>query len=165
MCLRGHTGLVKGLTWDPVGKYIASQADDHSLKVWRTVDWQMEANITKPFSEVQKGCSSQLCVMMLWEQCYCRDGHMETSASIMHFVHLLLLSCHTCIPSCPTCHRHRCTGESLNGFLSSVCVSVWRDNPCPASVLVSRWSVPGVSSRHEQLGSHRSDRGEGRLED
>lgn len=51
-CLRGHTGLVKGLTWDPVGKYIASQADDHSLKVWRTVDWQMEANITKPFNEV-----------------------------------------------------------------------------------------------------------------
>lgn len=52
-CLRGHTGLVKGLTWDPVGKYIASQADDHSLKVWRTVDWQMEANITKPFNEVR----------------------------------------------------------------------------------------------------------------
>lgn len=52
-CLRGHTGLVKGLTWDPVGKYIASQADDHSLRVWRTVDWQMEANITKPFNEVQ----------------------------------------------------------------------------------------------------------------
>lgn len=57
-CLRGHTGLVKGLTWDPVGKYIASQADDHSLKVWRTVDWQMEANITKPFNEVRRsGCS------------------------------------------------------------------------------------------------------------
>lgn len=51
-CLRGHTGLVKGLTWDPVGKYVASQADDHSLRVWRTMDWQMEANITKPFSEV-----------------------------------------------------------------------------------------------------------------
>lgn len=57
-CLRGHTGLVKGLTWDPVGKYIASQADDHSLKVWRTLDWQLEANITKPFSEVRQpvGC-------------------------------------------------------------------------------------------------------------
>lgn len=64
-CLRGHTGLVKGLTWDPVGKYIASQADDHSLKVWRTVDWQMEANITKPFSEVQH--HSQLCLVMQWE--------------------------------------------------------------------------------------------------
>ena len=23
--LRGHTGLVKGVTWDPVGKYLASQ--------------------------------------------------------------------------------------------------------------------------------------------
>lgn len=53
MTLKGHTGLVKGLTWDPVGKYIASQADDHSLKVWRTMDWQLETNITKPFSEVR----------------------------------------------------------------------------------------------------------------
>lgn len=72
MCLRGHTGLVKGLTWDPVGKYIASQADDHSLKVWRTVDWQMEANITKPFSEVQNRC--QLC-----------DDAVETSGLVMFF--------------------------------------------------------------------------------
>lgn len=23
--LKGHTGLVKGVSWDPVGKYIASQ--------------------------------------------------------------------------------------------------------------------------------------------
>lgn len=65
-CLRGHTGLVKGLTWDPVGKYIASQADDHSLKVWRTVDWQMEANITKPFSEVLH--RGQLWLVMLWKK-------------------------------------------------------------------------------------------------
>lgn len=50
--LRGHSGLVKGLTWDPVGKYIASQADDRSLKVWRTLDWQLETSITKPFDEV-----------------------------------------------------------------------------------------------------------------
>lgn len=52
--------MVKGLTWDPVGKYIASQADDHSLRVWRTVDWQMEANITKPFSEVNKSAPGSL---------------------------------------------------------------------------------------------------------
>lgn len=44
--------MVKGLTWDPVGKYIASQADDRSLKVWRTLDWQLETSITKPFDEV-----------------------------------------------------------------------------------------------------------------
>jgi protein HIRA/HIR1 len=23
--LKGHSGLVKGVTWDPVGKYLASQ--------------------------------------------------------------------------------------------------------------------------------------------
>lgn len=44
---------MKGLTWDPVGKYIASQADDRSLKVWRTLDWQLETSITKPFDEVR----------------------------------------------------------------------------------------------------------------
>lgn len=42
---------------------------------------------------------------------------------------------------------------------------MWWDNARPASVLVSRRSVPGVSSRHEQLRSHRTDSGERRLED
>ncbi|XP_037633782.1 protein HIRA [Sebastes umbrosus] len=77
MCLRGHTGLVKGLTWDPVGKYIASQADDHSLRVWRTVDWQMEANITKPFSE----CGGTTHVLRLsWSP----DGQYLVSAHAMN---------------------------------------------------------------------------------
>ncbi|XP_051924864.1 protein HIRA [Hippocampus zosterae] len=76
-CLRGHTGLVKGLTWDPVGKYIASQADDHSLKVWRTLDWQMEANITKPFSE----CGGTTHVLRLsWSP----DGQYLVSAHAMN---------------------------------------------------------------------------------
>ena len=74
--LKGHTGLVKGLTWDPVGKYIASQADDRSLKVWRTMDWQLETNITKPFNEVRlraigfKGSHvSWFCMTMVSELC------------------------------------------------------------------------------------------------
>ncbi|XP_030219117.1 protein HIRA isoform X2 [Gadus morhua] len=76
-CLRGHTGLVKGLTWDPVGKYIASQADDHSLKVWRTVDWQMETDITKPFSE----CGGTTHVLRLsWSP----DGQYLVSAHAMN---------------------------------------------------------------------------------
>ncbi|XP_077456213.1 protein HIRA isoform X3 [Stigmatopora argus] len=76
-CLRGHTGLVKGLTWDPVGKYIASQGDDHSLKVWRTVDWQMEANITKPFTE----CGGTTHVLRLsWSP----DGQYLVSAHAMN---------------------------------------------------------------------------------
>lgn len=75
--LRGHTGLVKGLTWDPVGKYLASQADDHSLKVWRTVDWQMEANITKPFNE----CGGTTHVLRLsWSP----DGQYLVSAHAMN---------------------------------------------------------------------------------
>uniref|UniRef100_A0A3P9AJI2 Protein HIRA n=1 Tax=Esox lucius TaxID=8010 RepID=A0A3P9AJI2_ESOLU len=75
--LRGHTGLVKGLTWDPVGKYIASQADDHSLKVWRTMDWQQETNITKPFNE----CGGTTHVLRLsWSP----DGQYLVSAHAMN---------------------------------------------------------------------------------
>lgn len=70
MTLKGHTGLVKGLTWDPVGKYIASQADDHSLKVWRTMDWQLETNITKPFSEVRLQTSNCWPEMPVWDCIY-----------------------------------------------------------------------------------------------
>lgn len=29
--LKGHTGLVKGVSWDPVGKYIASQVRNWDL--------------------------------------------------------------------------------------------------------------------------------------
>ncbi|XP_062310638.1 protein HIRA isoform X2 [Osmerus eperlanus] len=76
-CLRGHTGLVKGLTWDPVGKYVASQADDHSLRVWRTVDWQLETNITKPFNE----CGGTTHVLRLsWSP----DGQYLVSAHAMN---------------------------------------------------------------------------------
>lgn len=50
--LKGHTGLVKGVTWDPVGKYLASQSDDKSLRIWRTVDWQEETIVEKPFKKV-----------------------------------------------------------------------------------------------------------------
>lgn len=52
--LRGHHGLVKGVAWDPVGRYIASQGDDRSLLVWRTTDWGQETAVTKPFLEVRE---------------------------------------------------------------------------------------------------------------
>ena len=50
--LRGHTGLVKGVTWDPVGKYLASQSDDRSVRIWNTSNWQTESVVSKPFEEV-----------------------------------------------------------------------------------------------------------------
>ena len=49
--LRAHTGLVKGVVFDPVGKYLASQSDDRSLRVWRTSDWREEVAVTAPFEE------------------------------------------------------------------------------------------------------------------
>jgi protein HIRA/HIR1 len=50
--LKGHSGLVKGVAWDPVGKYVASQSDDKTLRIWRTADWQQDAVISEPFEEV-----------------------------------------------------------------------------------------------------------------
>ena len=38
-----------GVSWDPVGKYLASQSDDKSLRVWRTSDWKEEVKISEPF--------------------------------------------------------------------------------------------------------------------
>ena len=40
-----------GVTWDPVGKYLATQSADKTLRVWRTSDWGEEARISEPFEE------------------------------------------------------------------------------------------------------------------
>ncbi|XP_009150308.1 protein HIRA isoform X2 [Brassica rapa] len=39
--LRGHLSLVKGVTWDPIGSFVASQSDDKTVIIWRTSDWSM----------------------------------------------------------------------------------------------------------------------------
>lgn len=49
---RGHNGMVKGLAWDPVGKYLATQGDggeEKAVVIWRVRDWQMEGKTEKPF--------------------------------------------------------------------------------------------------------------------
>ncbi|EIE81194.1 hypothetical protein RO3G_05899 [Rhizopus delemar RA 99-880] len=44
-----HEGFVKGISWDPAGKYLASQSDDKMVKIWRTLDWGLETSIKGPF--------------------------------------------------------------------------------------------------------------------
>ncbi|EUB56732.1 hypothetical protein EGR_08460 [Echinococcus granulosus] len=48
--LRGHRGPVKGVAWDPAGRYLATQADDIGVRVWRTADWQPESKVSTPFT-------------------------------------------------------------------------------------------------------------------
>eukprot|EP00042_Codosiga_hollandica_P054293 m.731368 g.731368 ORF g.731368 m.731368 type:complete len:317 (-) comp58872_c0_seq5:1967-2917(-) len=43
-----HSSIVKGLAWDPVDKYLISQADDHTAKIWRVENWSCEATISLP---------------------------------------------------------------------------------------------------------------------
>ena len=44
-----HRGFVKGVCWDPVGEFLATASDDRSVKIWRTSDWGLEAEVQKPF--------------------------------------------------------------------------------------------------------------------
>lgn len=46
-----HQGFVKGVCWDPVGEFLATQSDDRSVKIWRTTDWELEAEVKKPFED------------------------------------------------------------------------------------------------------------------
>ncbi|KAH9977687.1 WD40-repeat-containing domain protein [Lactifluus volemus] len=46
-----HRGFVKGVCWDPVGEFLATQSDDRSVKIWRTTDWELEAEVRKPFED------------------------------------------------------------------------------------------------------------------
>ncbi|KAK8582219.1 hypothetical protein V6N12_072411 [Hibiscus sabdariffa] len=39
--LRGHSSLIKGVAWDPIGSFIASQSDDKTVLIWRTSDWSL----------------------------------------------------------------------------------------------------------------------------
>ena len=44
--------MVKGVTWDPIGKYLASQSDDQTVRIWRTYNWKAETVVSEPFKEV-----------------------------------------------------------------------------------------------------------------
>lgn len=60
-----------------MGKYIASQSDDKSLRIWRTSDWAQQEVISDPFAE----CSATTHVLRLsWSP----DGQYLVSAHAMN---------------------------------------------------------------------------------
>jgi len=75
--LTGHTGLVKGVSWDPIGKYLSSQSDDKSLRIWRTSDWQTDTVVTTPF----KDCGGNTAVL---RHSWSPDGQYLVSAHAMN---------------------------------------------------------------------------------
>ncbi|OCF74130.1 protein HIR1 [Kwoniella mangroviensis CBS 8886] len=44
-----HQGFVKGVCWDPVGNFLATQSDDKTVKVWNTEDWSLTHTVSEPF--------------------------------------------------------------------------------------------------------------------
>lgn len=48
--LRGHQNIVKGVAFDPIGKYLASQ-DDSCVKIWNLDTWICEKTITLNYNE------------------------------------------------------------------------------------------------------------------
>uniref|UniRef100_A0A1I8AMC2 Protein HIRA n=1 Tax=Steinernema glaseri TaxID=37863 RepID=A0A1I8AMC2_9BILA len=45
----GHTESVKGISFDPVGRFFMTQSADKTMKVWTTDEWQCVSVITEPF--------------------------------------------------------------------------------------------------------------------
>ena len=55
--LQGHRGMAKGVAWDPIDRYIASQGDDRAVVVWSTRDWDQAAPIHQKPSPTLSLCS------------------------------------------------------------------------------------------------------------
>ena len=54
--------MVKGVAWDPIGRYIASQGDDRAAIIWDAREWRPAARIEAPFQRTsQKTLYRRLC--------------------------------------------------------------------------------------------------------
>ncbi|XP_057480797.1 protein HIRA-like isoform X2 [Actinidia eriantha] len=70
--LRGHSSLVKGVTWDPIGSFIASQSDDKTVIIWRTSDWSL---VHRTDGHWAKSLGSTFFRRLGWSPC----GHFITT--------------------------------------------------------------------------------------
>ena len=46
--LHQHVSFVKGISFDPVGKYLASCGTDNEVILWDCNSWEAETNLTEP---------------------------------------------------------------------------------------------------------------------
>ena len=72
-CLKGHAGLVKGIAWDPVGKYLASQSDDRTIRIWSRSNWTCTKVIDKPFQEVKNIFFKSMAICSVYRLCRIRE--------------------------------------------------------------------------------------------
>ncbi|XP_026425595.1 protein HIRA-like isoform X3 [Papaver somniferum] len=72
--LRGHSSLVKGVAWDPIGSFIASQSDDKTVIIWRTSDWSL---VHKTDGHWAKSLGSTFFRRLDWSPC----GHFITTTN------------------------------------------------------------------------------------
>jgi WD40 repeat protein len=82
-CIRrldGHQGFVKGVCWDPVGEYLATQSDDKTVKIWRSTDWGLEVTVSKPF---QSSPGSAFFNRLRWDIMH-RAIHNKTLTHVFH---------------------------------------------------------------------------------
>ncbi|GJD08334.1 Protein HIRA [Galdieria sulphuraria] len=49
--LQGHESFVKGLSFDPTGRFLASHGEDLAVLIWKTSDWRIEKEIRETFKE------------------------------------------------------------------------------------------------------------------
>ena len=61
--LTGHEGMVKGVAWDPRGKYLASQGD-RELIVWRAEDWAPLSANREVLRDARESSCHNMCVSL-----------------------------------------------------------------------------------------------------
>ena len=54
--LSAHASFVKGVAWDPIGSFLASQSDDKSVIVWRVGNWTQEMRDDQHFAKTVRVC-------------------------------------------------------------------------------------------------------------
>ena len=50
--LEENKGAIKGIAWDPIGKYIATHTS-RAVSLWRVENWTLEHTISRHFSKVE----------------------------------------------------------------------------------------------------------------